>query len=378
MYRPLKRMLALLLCAVFLLHALPAAAQEEIETLDDISGLDGLFRIYGLYMGEDDFSCYVTGRLVRKKGLDWVLDAARCIYGRWSNDAASFSEIRLDDGSRLHFFNFEIRSGIRMAEAYANGLTDRLSKDERKCLKQITKVVEKMKKKYEPDSVELERAIYDWICDRLEYEAFTGDKAHDQKISDACYAYFNGRGNCQAYSDLFYMMATMAGFEVNYVSGWHDGGKHLWNVILINGGLYMVDVTFGDTGNGTYPMPTHYYFNFGRDRAQEYTWFKEIFPTIEKKTDDSCSFYCDRNKSFGFQTRRISEAAAKCVGRVKKGQKYVEIFCRKRDYSKDDMDDAIYDALGNHSARWRSYRYEHESGVEFWIIWKEYDGRTVE
>ena len=89
-------------------------------------------------------------------------------------------------------------------------------------------------------------AIYRWLCDHIAYDTpltiYTADEAIEQ-----------GKGVCQAYSELFYRIGTAAGLDVEIVHGDSKDiqGKvgdigHAWNVINFGRNRKMlVDATWG-------------------------------------------------------------------------------------------------------------------------------------
>lgn len=327
----MKRALAFLLCLFLLSPAFPAPAEMfETETVDSFGEIHTLFFIHCFILGEDSLKFYTSPRFTNEVGTEFLRKGIRKVIARWCNEGASLElERRQVGGKTVRITGIRVRPGIRMAEAYANGLTDRLTSVERDCLKKVAKVVEKLQRKYPPSSVELELAIYDYICDHLNYR--TSDSASERdKLTSACYAFLNGEGNCQAYTDLFYLMTTMAGFEGYPISGDADGA-HIWNTILISDKLVMVDVTFGDNGDEDYPPPYHYYFNFGLDRVGNHTWYKEVYDNeYLKKTDDKISFYSDQGDQFGTVVSDPKDAVRYCISRGKKGYSCSEILIRNK------------------------------------------------
>ena len=70
------------------------------------------------------------------------------------------------------------------------------------------------------------RAIYQWICENIEY-----DVSYSIHTADSCYA--EKKGVCQAYCELFYQIAKAAGVSAEIIGGQskdQDGeiGRHAW------------------------------------------------------------------------------------------------------------------------------------------------------
>lgn len=80
------------------------------------------------------------------------------------------------------------------------------------------------------------RAIYNYICENISYDTnyqiYHVDQCWEQK-----------KGVCQAYSELFYCMATAVGLECHIISG--SKVNHAWNGVKINGKWMLLDSTWG-------------------------------------------------------------------------------------------------------------------------------------
>ena len=92
----------------------------------------------------------------------------------------------------------------------------------------------------EMNSYDKLKAIYDYICDNVEYGY----------QNSSAYAAANGSSNCRGYALLFYRMALDLGFDARIVSGRVVGGNydnyHEWNIVKVGNKYYNVDVNFGD------------------------------------------------------------------------------------------------------------------------------------
>ena len=93
------------------------------------------------------------------------------------------------------------------------------------------------------------RAIYDYICDNVNYDfTYTKRSAYE--------AIFDGEVVCQGYATLFYIMCEEAGLNSDVVVGLGNGGGHAWNIVEIGGEYYNVDSTW----DGSYDTTYHTYF----------------------------------------------------------------------------------------------------------------------
>lgn len=94
-------------------------------------------------------------------------------------------------------------------------------------------------------------AIYEYICDNVEYEA----AEDDGNISRTAYsALVEGKAVCQGYAVSLYRLLLEAGIDNRVIFGdgvTTDGTKsaHAWNIVELHGRYYYMDVTWGDTAN---------------------------------------------------------------------------------------------------------------------------------
>ncbi|MDO5409034.1 MAG: transglutaminase domain-containing protein [Lachnospiraceae bacterium] len=111
-------------------------------------------------------------------------------------------------------------------------------------------------------SYERLKAIYDYICDNVEYNTNTGDGISYLTRCSAYGALMKGGSNCRGYALLFYRMALKAGVDVRMITGsvTMDGNStpHEWNIAKIGSLYYNVDANWEDNIGGS----TKWYFYF--------------------------------------------------------------------------------------------------------------------
>lgn len=87
-------------------------------------------------------------------------------------------------------------------------------------------------------------AIYDHICENVEYD-YAGLAAQDSMLIYTAYAaLINGTSVCQGYANLFYRLALELGVDARLISGIGNGGGHGWNIVKLNGKYYNLDATW--------------------------------------------------------------------------------------------------------------------------------------
>ena len=181
--------------------------------------------------------------------------------------------------------------GERIVNAYRSGDTSQLSEDELSALNEAIQVAEDAKAQADTP-VEIELYLHDWLCDRVTY--YDGDfsienATHIVRPLTALGAILDGQANCQGYTDAFYLLASVAGFDVGRQSCNAPDGGHMFNTIRMGGKWYIVDVTFNDD---TYLDQDCAYidyrlFNAGIDVCGEYTWPEEYqhVPLVEESDE---------------------------------------------------------------------------------------------
>lgn len=114
-----------------------------------------------------------------------------------------------------------------------------------------------------------EKYIHDYVAANMVYDF---DAAEDPYISenilkpafDIYSALINKSGVCEAYSKMFQVLCYAVGINANQVTG----VGHMWNVVLIDGEWYQVDVTWddSDTSGSMHSGIRYNYFNLSSNQ----------------------------------------------------------------------------------------------------------------
>ncbi len=378
----MKRLIALLLCIFLTVPFMPAGAEIE-DWVADINGISAKVLEWCMQEHQTELMLELPKSATAGMTDDEIWRAVWDSMDEYCRDDYQVRWNRTTDGGiRVRLSNVSLRPGLLMAEAYWGGDTSRLNADEKKCLKQLTSLTDKMVKQYGYATVDTELAIYDYICDHVTYRTYPKSDSRHNQCTSAANALLHGWGNCQAYSDLFFLMTMMTGFDSGYISGMGNGGAHLWNTISIGGEQVMVDVTFGDTEITEYPVQqTHYYFNFGRDRLDSHTWSPAVFDPswLSRKTNDSYSFYSNKKSRFGTTALSAAEAAKFCVNQAGKGRKHLEVLIKGKTYDKKALESAMENRLKNTRGKWNyNYHIDHVDGnTVFRVNWILFKGKKI-
>lgn len=163
-----------------------------------------------------------------------------------------------------------------------------------KAAKIIAEIIKPGMKDYEK-----ELAIHDYIINHTDYDsaAASYNEAHKAEMEkgiipiDVASSYMSygvlclGKGVCEGYSYAACKLLNMVGIKTKVVPG-TAGKPHMWDMVLLDGKYYHLDLTFDDpvTSDGT-KMLEHKYFNL-RDsdlKAQGRVWDSAL-PKCEDNT----------------------------------------------------------------------------------------------
>lgn len=196
--------------------------------------------------------------------------------------------------------------GTKVANAYLSGNTIWLTAEEKQLYDKAVEIVNEAKKRQGILSQEL--YIYEQIMHRSQY--LTGDMSNQQRFTTAIGVLLDGKANCQGYTDAFYMLGRMMGWNVGRLSGTAGGGSHAWNTITFNDGkTYFVDATWDDSaiGFGGWKNFNDYkYFNAPVEIMQvTHSWDGSLAPANLQPSMDSRYGYCCL-----INTQRVNSAEA--------------------------------------------------------------------
>ncbi len=97
------------------------------------------------------------------------------------------------------------------------------------------------------------RTLFRWICDRIRFDAVSYFDPNRYYSELAHETFYKSRGVCAGYAHLFMEMATLAGLQAQYISGYSKGydfeptleeNRHAWNGVQLNGAWYLLDATW--------------------------------------------------------------------------------------------------------------------------------------
>ena len=158
-------------------------------------------------------------------------------------------------------------SADTLEETYGNTYRVNINADRQKIVqrqKEVNAQIESIISEINADwsDYRKEKYIHDYVAANMTYDS---DAAEEPYINgdilkpafDIYGAFINKTGVCEAYSKMFQVLCYSVGINANQVTG----VGHMWNVVLLDGEWYQVDVTWDDSGVSS-PMHSGIRYNY--------------------------------------------------------------------------------------------------------------------
>lgn len=196
--------------------------------------------------------------------------------------------VKMIQENNIYHLELSLFPGERIVEAYNTENLTTLSADEKKVLEIATDMVTTAKE-HAHDDWELELLLHDMLCRRITYsdaDIYYDTPENQPRHLSVIGALLDGQANCQGYTDAFYTLASLAGFEVGRLSVETDAAPHMVNIILLAGSWYVVDLTYDDSSDD---VISYRLFNVGLDMiGEEYSWSEKVeFNAVTAKSDEN-------------------------------------------------------------------------------------------
>ena len=133
---------------------------------------------------------------------------------------------------------------------------------------------------YNMTDIEKEQAIHDYLITHIQYD-------YGIYLEDSVYtmygALIKGKAVCNGYTESFKYLGNLAGLDVSIITGevGEDGERvaHTWNMVVIEGENYHVDITWDDP-TGAFEEKVYGYFNVtDKMIGKTHYWNREDFAT---------------------------------------------------------------------------------------------------
>ncbi len=222
---------------------------------------------------------------------------------------------------------------------------------------------------YKETGIGVELRIHDWLCGQVEYCRDVPQIADTDKIPpqlSVVGALRDGSANCQGYADAFFLLGSLAGYEVSFQSAEDraSGTGHVFNTIRLEDRWYAVDVTGDDNAMKADDLilSDYHLFNAGMDIAgQDFTWPDELTIHPIAETSDHYYYYYwdDTTGTDGYRRTFDSagEVAAAAVDRFREGSEGPYYYLLKGHEDRaSELDSALTKALKGETES-RTYHY---------------------
>jgi len=264
------------------------------------------------------------------------------------------------ENTSIYYIGMLKRAGYRIVEAYFSGDTSNLSPEDIEAMNLAIEIVNNAKA-IATNELELEMLLHDELVNRMVYDNITGkdDMYGTNRIYSVVGGLLDGAGNCQSYTDAFYTLASIAGFQVGkQVVAVGDNPDHIVNTICLGGQWYIVDVTFDDPVGFESGSISRNLFNIGKDMAfSYYTWeeFYEYQP-IAETTGEYYYYYAPElggNRAFA----TLDEAIDFILDEWKRGEMSVPAVALNQTVDGSTFMDRVYDEVvaQNLECSWQAY-----------------------
>ena len=130
---------------------------------------------------------------------------------------------------------------------------------------------------------EKELAIHDYIIDNCQYDLGLGRTGISSESYNAYGALCLKKAVCEGYAEAAMLLLTRSGVDSIIITGMSQGVGHAWNMVLIDGKYYHLDITWDDPvmKNGEM-VKTYHYFNLSDNSiGSSHVWNNTEYPECE-------------------------------------------------------------------------------------------------
>lgn len=210
--------------------------------------------------------------------------------------------------------NLEYFPGAHIVYLYRNNMLGRLTAPEHRLYRKADEIASRCMR-VSADDYELILNICKEISAIADYRLCTDQNCTGCILDNAYGVLLNGGGECDSFSDAFYLIAGLAGLDVGYQQGYvtdifnSDAGDtgHIWNTVTLAGNTYFLDMTGVNAPAGGF---NPYWMLFGNDMAKlTHIWnWETTFKQPTSTLNTQYSYYHREKLAF-----TSPAAAAECI-----------------------------------------------------------------
>lgn len=222
-----------------------------------------------------------------------------------------YEEKRLYVSKKLDYF-----PGARIVSLYRNDRLDELTPQERTLYNKASEIASRARR-ISSDDYELILNICQEISAMADYRLCNTPGCEGCILDNAYGVMLNGGGECDSFTDAFYLIASLAGLDAGYQHGDvtelynsnAGNGGHIWNTVTLSGSTYFVDMTGTNTPSETGGISPCWML-MGSDTARlTHIWDAETaLRTPAPTLDESLSYYHREKRVFS-----TPATAAACI-----------------------------------------------------------------
>lgn len=184
---------------------------------------------------------------------------------------------------------------------------------------ELNESVAKMLNDFPKEASELDREIFLFkkITEQCRYDYTAGQNGETWKAYTAYGALVEGKAVCDGYARAMQLLCQYADLNCLLVDGMADGDYHRWNLILIDGDWYHLDITWCDADT----MLQYNYFNLTDDIIQkDHQITSEGLPECNATTNNY--FQAKGIQVSGFSEEQLQELSQRLTERAKNGEQF--------------------------------------------------------
>ncbi|MBR5224782.1 MAG: hypothetical protein IKV90_03845 [Clostridia bacterium] len=273
----------------------------------------------------------------------------------------------------------DLRPSLKILDAWETGDRSQLTQSENACMDAALEIVDRCRAGAK-SALEIERRLYDAICGHAAYELGPGMAHYGSEeylyVTTCIGGILGGKAQCLGYSEVFYLLAKLAGLDVSMQYGYAGGdlgsAKHAWNVVRLGGKNYMVDVCWGDTSGDSFApdTPDYRYFNVGLDCMPEgrHPSPEAQIAQISETTDLALTAFGGVGP--GVICKDLSEALDYVINGHHEGREYAHIFIPEAKITTKDVDPQMNERRSQAGIKTKWGRLAHELGNGTYLIFR--------
>jgi len=296
-----------------------------------------------LYCSEDTLYNRLTGRNAFTSDTSVVSVIAQ-------NCGISHPNFLFNESKNLIYStNLGYQPGVRIAFLAKNGQLSKLTPAERALYDRAMLMANRCKAT-SSDDYELVMSICTEISTSASYQYCEDEDCGGCERDNAYGVLMQGSGECDSYTDAFYLVASLAGLNVGYQLGHVNeeyygklsDNNHVWNTVTLNGNTYFLDMTWADDDSDTHPLEKNWILA-GSDLMQHsHIWNKDLLLKPISVTSRKYFPFYRENCTFGSPM----DAASYIRSQAKKGAASVDVMLiMKNNTSEEELAQQILDGL---------------------------------